>query len=69
MRKIKEIIRLKFDVGLSLRAIQQSLNISYGTVSNYNHRLDGVPGILAKARTWSSWVISVPGRSTHNQDR
>ena len=40
MRKIKEIIRLKFEVGLSLRAIQQSLNISYGTVANYIHRAE-----------------------------
>ncbi len=40
MRKIKEIIRLKFGVGLSLRAIQQSLNVSYGTVSNYIRRAE-----------------------------
>ena len=40
MRKIKEIIRLKFDVGLSLRGIQRSLNISYGTVANYIHRAE-----------------------------
>ena len=40
MRKIKEILRLKFDVGLSLRGIQRSLNISYGTVANYIHRAE-----------------------------
>lgn len=30
MRKIKEILRLKFEVGLSYRGIQRSLNIGYG---------------------------------------
>lgn len=40
MLKIKEIIRLKFGVGLSLRAIQQSLNVSYGRVSNYIRRAE-----------------------------
>ncbi len=40
MRKIKEILRPKFEVGLSLRAIAQSLNIGYGTVSNYTARAE-----------------------------
>lgn len=40
MRKIKEIIRLKFGVGLSLRAVALSLNIGYGTVANYIKRAE-----------------------------
>jgi len=40
MRKIKEILRLKYDVGLSLRAVAQSLNIGYGTVANYVDRAE-----------------------------
>ncbi|MEX2507743.1 MAG: IS21 family transposase [Pseudohongiellaceae bacterium] len=38
MRKIKEILRLKHEVGLSHRGIQQSLNIGYGTVVEYLKR-------------------------------
>lgn len=40
MRKIKEILRLKYEVGLSLREIHQSLNIGYGTVVNYLARAE-----------------------------
>lgn len=35
MRKIKEILRLKYESGLSRRAIASALNIAYGTVANY----------------------------------
>lgn len=40
MRKIKEILRLKFEVGLSYRGIQRSLNIGYGTVVEYLKRAE-----------------------------
>ncbi len=40
MRKITEILRLKFGVGLSMRAVAQSLNIGYGTVANYIKRAE-----------------------------
>lgn len=35
MRKIEEILRLKYGVGLTHRAIAQSRSISAGTVSDY----------------------------------
>ncbi len=35
MRKLKEIMRLKFESGLSHRQIAGSINISAGTVSRY----------------------------------
>lgn len=35
MRKIKELLRLKFEVGLSLRQIARALNVSLGVVSKY----------------------------------
>ena len=35
MRRIREILRLKFELGLSSRAIGVSLGISKGAVSNY----------------------------------
>ena len=35
MRKIKDILRLRHEAGLSYRAIAQSLNIGYGTVVDY----------------------------------
>ncbi len=34
MRKIKEVLRLKFGLGLSQRAVALSLNIGYGTLAN-----------------------------------
>ena len=40
MRKITEILRLKFGVGLSMRAVAQSLKIGYGTVANYIKRTE-----------------------------
>jgi transposase len=38
MRKIQEILRLKYESGLSRRAIASALNIGYGTVANYLSR-------------------------------
>jgi transposase len=38
MRKIKEILRLSFEAGLSQRGIAQALNLALGTVSNYLKR-------------------------------
>ena len=38
MRKIREILRLKYEVGLSHRAIARALTIGLGTVSSYAER-------------------------------
>ena len=38
MRKIKEVLRLKFDVGLGLRQIARSCSIGLGTVHEYLQR-------------------------------
>jgi transposase len=38
MRKIKDILRLHHEVGMSHRGIAQSLNIGYGTVADYLSR-------------------------------
>ncbi len=40
MRKIKEVLRLKFSVGLGLRAIARSCSIGLGTVHEYLQRAD-----------------------------
>jgi len=40
MRKIKEILRVRFEAGLSLRGVSQSLNICYGTVVDYIKRAE-----------------------------
>ena len=40
MRKIKDILRLRHEAGLSYRAIAQSLNIGYGTVVDYLTRAE-----------------------------
>ncbi|HEV2689901.1 MAG TPA: hypothetical protein VGV35_15185 [Bryobacteraceae bacterium] len=38
MRKIKEVLRLKFEVGLGLRQIARSCSIGLGTVHEYLQR-------------------------------
>lgn len=38
MRKIKDILRLRYEAKLSYRDIAQALNIGYGTVVDYLHR-------------------------------
>lgn len=38
MRKIKEVLRLHHEAGLSRRGIAQALNVSYGSVVNYLNR-------------------------------
>ena len=40
MRKIREVLRLKFDAGLSVRKIAASLQISSGSAGNYLHRFN-----------------------------
>jgi hypothetical protein len=35
MRKIREVLRLAFGVGLALRKIERSMGISHATVSSY----------------------------------
>ena len=40
MRKIREVLRLKFDAGLSVRKIASSLRISSGSAGNYLHRFN-----------------------------
>ena len=42
MRKIKEVLRLHHDAGLSRRGIAQALNISYGSAVNYLNRAEQV---------------------------
>lgn len=38
MRKIKEVLRLHYEAGLSRRGVAQALNISYGSAVNYLNR-------------------------------
>ena len=40
MRKINEVLRLKFDVGLGLRAIARSCSIGLGTAQEYLQRAE-----------------------------
>ena len=42
MRKIKEVLRLKYEAGLSNRAIARSCNISHKTVREYLKRAEEV---------------------------
>ncbi len=47
MRKIKEVLRLKFDVGLGLRQIARSCSIGLGTAHEYLQRAEAAKIILA----------------------
>jgi len=38
MRKIKDILRLRYEAGLPYRGIANALNIGYGTVVDYLNR-------------------------------
>ncbi|AZE48235.1 Mobile element protein [Pseudomonas chlororaphis] len=53
MCKIREVLRLKFDVGLSVRKIATSLRISSGSAGNYLHRFNACglswPSALSEA--------------------
>lgn len=40
MRKVREVLRLKFDAGLSVRKIAASLQIGSGSAGNYLHRFN-----------------------------
>jgi hypothetical protein len=42
MRRIKEILRLKFELGLDNRQIARSCNIPHSTVANYLRRVEAV---------------------------
>src|SRR5512143_3708103 len=42
MRKIKEVLRLHFEKGLSAREIARSLDVGRGTIQNYLHRAQQV---------------------------
>jgi hypothetical protein len=39
MRKIKEVLRLKFECGLGVRQIARSIRASHSTVSDYLYRV------------------------------
>jgi transposase len=49
MRKIKEVLRLKFKCGLGIRQIGRSIKASHSTVSDYLHR--------AKKKGINSWPL------------
>ncbi|MTI11632.1 IS21 family transposase, partial [Sansalvadorimonas verongulae] len=41
MRKLKEILRMRYENQLSIRKISRSVRVSVGTVSNYLHQFEG----------------------------
>ena len=40
MRKVREVLRLKFELGLDNRQIARSCNIPHSTVANYLRRVE-----------------------------
>ena len=71
MRKITEIFRLKFGLGLSLRVVALSLNVGYGTVANYIKCTKGVGlDLLLRAdideRSLGRLLIPSTGATVHS---
>ncbi|VVN71699.1 hypothetical protein PS710_00471 [Pseudomonas fluorescens] len=52
MRKIKEVLRLKFEVGLSARQIAVSLQVGRATIGDYLNRF------AASALTWQRCAVA-----------
>ena len=53
MRKIKEVLRLKFEVGLGLRQIARSCSIGLGTAHEYLQRAEAAESyVAARTRDW-----------------
>ena len=52
MRKIKEVLRLKFEVGLGLRAIARSCSIGLGTVHEYLQRAEAAGVVWPLGADW-----------------
>lgn len=43
MRKIKDLLRLRYEAGMSYRGIAQALDLGYGTVVDYLNRAERIP--------------------------
>jgi len=52
VRKIKEVLRLKFEVGLGLRQIACSCSIGLGTVHEYLQRAEAAGVTLPLGEDW-----------------
>ncbi len=50
MRKVREILRMKYELGLPHRSIARSLHMSIGTVSEYSNR-DGSFSMTSMSQT------------------
>src|SRR5579871_3254457 len=62
MRKIKEVLRLKFDVGLGLRAIARSCSIGLGTAPEYPQRADAAGVTWPLGDDWDEDRLEVAPR-------
>ena len=61
MRKIKEVLRLKFELGFANRQIARSCKVSHSTVAEYLHR--------AEAAGLKSWPLPVDLDETELESR
>ena len=59
MRKIKEVLRLKFSVGLGLRAIARSCSIGLGTVHEYLQRAEAAGVAWPLGEDWDEDRLEV----------
>jgi len=74
MRKLKEMLRLHFEVGLSNRAIARSLSVSHSTVSDLLGRFRSagmtwpLPGDVDEATLEAALYPGNTGRSRHRPE-
>ena len=58
MRKIKEVLRLKFEVGLGLRQIARSCSIGLGTTHKYLERAEAAKITWPLGPEWDDWAMA-----------
>jgi hypothetical protein len=52
MRKVKEVLRLRYELGMSYSQIRQSCGVSLGTVNNLLARAEQA-GLTTRSGTWT----------------
>src|ERR1700682_4899393 len=60
VRKIKEVLRLKFEVGLGLRAIARSCSIGLGTAHEYLQRAEVAGVTWPLGEGWDARGLAAP---------
>jgi transcriptional regulator with XRE-family HTH domain len=65
MRKIKEVLRLRFELGLGQRAIARACSISQSTVHEYLNRAAEEPSSASRVDTFAYGALGEADRTEH----